>query len=54
MQAIAYILRPIQRISIAKYLELFCKSKMNQSSLLDKDKGDLQRDLNVPNIVISI
>jgi hypothetical protein len=52
-QAAAYISRPARRISIAKYLELFRESEMNQRSLLDKDKGDLRRDPDVPNAVIS-
>jgi len=51
-QAAAYISRPARRMSIAKYLELFRKSKMNQNSLLDKDEGDLRRDLDVLNAII--
>jgi tetratricopeptide (TPR) repeat protein len=52
-QAAAYISRPARRMSIAKYLELFRESEMNQRSLLDKDEGDLRRDPDVPNAVIS-
>jgi hypothetical protein len=52
-QAAAYISRPARRMSIAKYLELFRESEVNQSSLLDKDEGDLRRDPDVPNAVIS-
>jgi hypothetical protein len=52
-QAAAYISRPARRMSVAKYLELFHESEANQSSLLDKDGGDLRRDPDVPNAVIS-
>jgi hypothetical protein len=53
-QAAAYISRRAPRISIAKYLALFCKSKINQSTFLGRDERDLQRDPEVPNTVIFI
>ncbi len=39
-------------MDVAKYLELFHESEKNQSSLLDRDEGDLRRDPEVPNAVI--
>lgn len=53
-QAAAYISRRAPRISLAKYLDLFHKSEINQSTFLGRDEGDLRRDPEVPNAVISI
>ena len=53
-QAAAYILQIALRMNVTKYLNLFLENEVNQSSLLlGRDKGDLRRDLDVPNTVIT-
>lgn len=52
-QAAANISRRRPRMSVRKYLDLFNESESSQSSLLEKDEGDLRRDPQVPNAVIT-
>ena len=52
-QAAAYISRTGPRMNVTKYLDLFHESEANQSNLLDRDEGDLRRDPQVPNAVIT-
>ena len=52
-QAAAYISRIGPRMSLTKYLDLFHESEVNQSNLLDRDEGDLRRDPQVPNAIIT-
>jgi hypothetical protein len=52
-QAAAYVSRRAPRMSVAKYLHLLHESKINQSRILGRYEGDLRRDLEVLNAVIS-
>ncbi|KAI0547607.1 P-loop containing nucleoside triphosphate hydrolase protein [Xylaria curta] len=52
-QAAAYIQRRAPRTSMSKYLEEFQKSEQKRSSLLNQDSGDLRRDENAKNSVIT-
>jgi hypothetical protein len=49
-QAAAFISNGAPRMNVSRYLELFNE---NESSLLNKDAGDLRRDPEVPNAVIA-
>ena len=51
-QAAAYITKS-PRMNVTKYLGLFRQSEINQSSLLNRDEGDLRRDPEVPSAVIT-
>jgi tetratricopeptide (TPR) repeat protein len=51
-QAAAYIAKS-PRMNVTKYLDLFRQSEINQSSLLNRDEGDLRRDHEVPSGVIT-
>jgi len=52
-QAAAYISKGAPRMNVSRYLDLFNKSESNRSNLLDEDAGDLRRDPDVPNAVIT-
>jgi tetratricopeptide (TPR) repeat protein len=52
-QAAAYISKGAPRMDISRYLDLFNESESNRTSLLDEDAGDLRRDPEVPNSVIT-
>ena len=52
-QAAAYISRRAPRINVAKYVNLFLESEVNQRSLLGRDEGDLRRDPDVHHAVIT-
>jgi tetratricopeptide (TPR) repeat protein len=51
-QAAAYIVKS-PRMYVTKYLDLYRQSEVNQSSLLNRDEGDLRRDPEVPSAVIT-
>ena len=51
-QTSAYI-KSVPLVSIPKYLAIFRRSDKDQANLLDKDEGDLRRDPEVPNAVIT-
>ena len=51
-QVVTYIAVNAPRMTISKYLDLFCYNEFNQMSLLIKDGGDLRRDPEVPNSVM--
>jgi tetratricopeptide (TPR) repeat protein len=52
-QAAAYVSKGAPRMGISRYLDLFNESESNRTSLLDEDAGDLRRDPEVPNSVIT-
>ena len=52
-QAAAFISKGAPRMNISRYLDLFNESEGNRSNLLDIDAGDLRRDAEVPNAVIT-
>ena len=52
-QAAAFISKGAPRMNVSRYLDLFNESEGNRSSLLDIDAGDLRRDAEVPNAVIT-
>jgi tetratricopeptide (TPR) repeat protein len=52
-QATAYISKGAPRMNVSRYLDPFNESEGNRSSLLDEDSGDLRRDPDVPNAIIT-
>lgn len=51
-QAAAYISARATRMSVSKYLMLYCQDEKSQSRLLNKESGNLRRDPAVANSVI--
>ncbi|MCJ1471355.1 hypothetical protein MMC07_010003, partial [Pseudocyphellaria aurata] len=52
-QATAYIKKGAPRVTVAKYLDAFRQSDKNQANLLNRDIGDLRRDREAANSIIT-